>query len=167
MQKTVYSKIIKNDSTAVICFNKKKQMVSIKKWNAKDPMDIIDEIAEYLNGCKTIEGVLVESNSIGEVYYSALKRALNNKNILQKFTTSNTSKKEIIEKLIELLSRREITILDNEDLLWQMDNFILIELKAGNYTYGNSSDTIHDDLVMATAIACRLFSSNKGNYVIL
>lgn len=155
------------DSTQLIGFNEQKEMTFRKGFNSTDPMEIVDKIAEILNSCPKLKSVLVESNSIGEVYYSALKRALKNPIILKKFNTSNTSKKEIVERVIEAFNRAEITILDDDELKWQLDNFSIIPLKNGNYTYENNDANVHDDCVMALCICCKQFLTNKGKYNIL
>lgn len=155
------------DSTQVICFNDRKQMVRRIEFKSQDPMVQIDSIAEFLNSCPKVKTVLVEKNSIGSIYESALQRALYRREILKTFTTTNNSKKEIIERLVEAFSRKEITILDDSELCWQLDNFVIKELKAGNYTYENSNDNIHDDCVMSLAICVHSFSKRIGQYALL
>ena len=54
--------------------------------------------------------VLVEGNSIGEVYFSSIQSKLKNKMVLDKFMTTNDSKKEIIEDLILAFQKKEIGI---------------------------------------------------------
>lgn len=155
------------DSTQVVCFNDNKQMVKILSFNGKDPMEIVDSLALFFNSCSKLRSVQVESNSIGEVYFSALRRELHNQGILKKFNTTNTSKKEIIERLVEAFNRKEIRILDNTDLKFQLNNYTVKFLSKGNYTYNNFSDSQHDDLVMSLAICCNLFLGTKGKYVLI
>lgn len=149
------------DSTQLVCWNAKHQMTHIKSFNRKDPMEVVDSLASFLNSHPELRSVQVESNSIGEVFFSALKRKLKNPQVLKKFNTSNSSKKAIVERMVEAISKHEVTLLPNEDLRFQFMNFEVKMLPSGNYTYGNSSDNVHDDLVMASCIGADLFLKNS------
>lgn len=155
------------DSTQVVCFNSKHQMTKIISFKGKDPMEVVDNIANFVNSHPEFRSVQVESNSIGEVFYSALKRALKNPQVLKKFTTTNSSKKEIVERFVEAISKREVTLLPDETLQFQFMNYEVKPLSKGNYTYGNHSDTQHDDLVMATCICADQFLKSNSKYTII
>lgn len=155
------------DSTQVVCFNEQHQMTKIIGFNGKDPMDVVDKIAKLINTHPEFRSIQVESNSIGEVYFSALKRSLSNPQILKKFTTTNTTKKEIIERFVEAISKHEVTLLPDETLHFQFMSYEVKPLQKGNYTYGNHSDKQHDDLVMATCICANQFLKSSAKYTLI
>lgn len=158
------------DSTVFVGFNKSKQMVKIEFLKNMDPHDQILRLAELINENPDLKIVQYEQNSMGAVYGSELKQYTKHKNILKPFTTSNESKKEIVEDIVTSLAKEDIKLLDNEELLKQMAHFVVVKRKNGNYSYENDRTDIHDDAVMATAIAYNCFkkkASYKGRVTVL
>ena len=82
--------------------------------------------------------------------------------VLDKFMTTNDSKKEIIEDLILAFQKKEIGIIDDPMLLKQLAYYDIQKTKTG-YTYNNSNDSIHDDFVMALAIGYHCFKVGTIN----
>lgn len=62
-----------------------------------------------------------------------------------------------MEDIVTSLAKEDIKLLDNEELLKQMAHFVVVKRKNGNYSYENDRTDIHDDAVMATAIAYNCF----------
>lgn len=151
------------DSTQAVCFNNKRQMVKIISFNNEDPMALVDSLATTFKSCPKLKSILVEQNSIGEVYFSALKRAFKDQSILKKNYTSNNSKKEMVERVVEAFARKEITILDDAELLFQLRNYNIEMLSKGNYTY-NAAPGAHDDMIIGLCLACKSFLTNSGKY---
>ena len=81
------------------------------------------------------------------------------------FTTNNSSKREIIERLQLEIQNQTITLLDDNALKLQFSQFQQKKTPSGVITYGNSSDSVHDDIVMATAFA--LSATRKGTYSLI
>lgn len=140
-----------NDETALVLMNKDLQQVGIHTFKRDEPAVQIDKLADILNGLPSLEIVVCEMNSIGEVYYSLLFQKVINKMLLQKFWTSNDSKREIIEDLILAFKHGTISILNDAQQNLQLSHFIVKKLKTG-YTYENDNPKIHDDLVMSLAM---------------
>lgn len=156
------------DDTVLSGFNKSHQQCLLYYDNSiSDPVQRAEKLAEIINSHPTIRKVVCETNSMGAVYISIMKKKLHRPNIIEEFTTSNTSKKDIIENLVALINKKEITLLDDPKLDYEFGIFQFVELKNGNYTY--SADTrvqnSHDDIVMATAFAAKDFN-NKTGYLI-
>ena len=131
---------------------------------------ICDAVKELVKQKFQNINVIVEKNSIGNVYYQILIEELDNyernwndnchwRDEIQvdciTFTTTNKSKERIIKQLIVNFEQKTI-VLPNDDALFQ-------ELAAydchinqnGNPIYGNSSKmAAHDDRVMSLAILC-------------
>ena len=89
-------------------------------------------------------------------------------NILEEFTTTNTSKKDIIENLVSLIGQKQITLMDDPKLDYEFAIFNLVELKNGNYSYAADTkvQNSRDDIVMATAFAAKEFGGNRGTYLV-
>lgn len=157
-----------NDDTVLVGFNKDGEMCLLESVSKiKDPVDRAQKIAEIINSYPSIKRLVCEANSIGEVYISILKRQLHNSSIIQSFTTTNDSKKKIIEQLITKISKREITLLPDPLLDFEFGIYEMQELKNGNYTYNNSNiKNGHDDYVMATAFALEglIKGTTTGDY---
>lgn len=146
------------DSTVVTFFNELKEVVSIWSTNTLSPNEQMDKIAEMINDTPTLKKVLVESNSIGEVYFSGIQSKLNNRNVIEKFYTSNESKREIIEDLILAFQKHEIGILDDSTLIKQLSYYEMQKTKTG-YTYNNDNPNHHDDYVISLALGYHCFKS--------
>ena len=109
-------------------------------------------IAMLINQENNLKSVLVELNSIGQVYYDSLLNLVDvNKRVLvEGFQTSNDSKREIIENIIQAFNKDEIGIIDDENLKRQLEHYQIEKTKTG-YTY-NAPRGFHDDYVMSLAI---------------
>ena len=125
-------------------------------------MDLVDELAGIINATPTLVSVVVEDNSIGEIYRSALKRKLNNKGVLKSFNTSNTSKRKIIEQLIEAFHQGAITIIENQRSKEQLQHYQIEETATGKITY-NSANGYNDDYCIALALAYDTYKKYKNN----
>lgn len=152
------------DNTVLSGFNKHHQhcMLNIVT-NIEDPVQRAIAIANIINEHPSIKTVVAETNSIGEVYISILKKHLKRPQILKTFTTTNDSKKRIIEKMIAAIGSKFITLLPNTQLEYEMSIYEMESLKNGNYTYNGKKD----DCIMATAFAIDTFyETTTGTYMI-
>lgn len=164
-----FSVSVGGDDTVLTGFNKNKQQCLLYTDNSTaDPVERAEKLAEIINKYPTIKKVVCETNSMGSTFISILRRKLLRPYILEEFTTSNSSKKDIIENLVALIGKGEITLLDDPKLDYEFGIFQLIELKNGNYSYAADTKVQNskDDIVMATAFAVKDFGSNKGTYLV-
>ncbi len=146
-----------NDETCLTLLNKDRQIVY--RWTATDldPVAQIQAMASVLNSFPSVKTVYVEKNSIGNVYLSMLRKAVNSVGIIRAFDTTNESKREMIENLIVAFEQGLVGI-DSDPILWaQLAGFEMKKLKKG-YTYGNDSDKTHDDRVMSLAFAYETYN---------
>lgn len=150
-----------NDSTVVTMMNANKEVVKIWSTNNLAPTEQLKMIALLVNQHNDLETVLVESNSIGTVYYDSLVNLVdeNKRHLIEKFNTSNDSKREIIENLIQAFNKEEIGIIDDEQLKLQLEHYQIEKTKTG-YTY-NAPKSMHDDYCMSLAI-CYHAASNTA-----
>lgn len=153
------------DDTAICIFNGKKQMVALYHFNDKDETQTIKEIISI---CKRFppKKIQVEINSIGNVFYGLLDKAIKSERInthLIKFVTTNDSKERIINKFQVAIQNNEVQILNDEYLKLQLDMYEMKLSSTNKRTY-NAANGYHDDCIIATLLAFDCI--NKGNYVI-
>lgn len=164
-----FSVSVGGDDTVLTGFNKSKQQCLLYVDNSiEDPVARAEKLAEIINSYPSIKKVVCETNSMGSTFISILRRKLKRPSILEEFTTTNTTKKDIIENLVSLIGQRQITLLDDPKLDYEFAIFQLVELKNGNYSYAADTkvQNSRDDIVMATAFAAKEFGGNKGTYLV-
>ena len=164
-----FSVSVGGDDTVLTGFNKSKQQCLLYVDNSiEDPVARAEKLAEIINKYPSIRKVVCETNSMGSTFISILRRKLKRPNILEEFTTTNSTKKDIIENLVSLIGQKQITLLDDPKLDYEFAIFQLVELKNGNYSYAADTkvQNSRDDIVMATAFAAKEFGGNKGTYLV-
>lgn len=164
-----FSVSVGGDDTVLTGFNKSKQQCLLYYDNSiADPVARAEKLAEIINSYPSIKKVVCETNSMGSTFISILRRKLKRPNILEEFTTTNSTKKDIIENLVSLIGQKHITLLDDPKQDYEFAIFQLVELKNGNYSYAADTkvQNSRDDIVMATAFAAKGFSGSAGTYML-
>lgn len=158
-----------SDDTVITIGQFADKMIVHKQYyfNDKKTNDTIDYILDLIKiyirkGIKEIN-VVVEHNSIGQVYFDVLFDKVDileeeyNAKVnyseeitisLQQFTTTNKSKKRIVERLETLFENNEIIIPNDTKLLSQLSMFEANVNDKGTVTYKGANNS-HDDLVMS------------------
>ena len=152
------------DETALAVMNEFRELEYIEGFSDKDTNQTIDyiisKIVEY-----NVEKCVVETNSMGRVYIDILKKKIALRGIrcqVVEFTTTNDSKRQIIEDLAVHCNNSTISLIDDKKLFLQMMNFVVKKTPTGKVTYESGSSNIHDDLCLALAFS--LFGQKKGTY---
>lgn len=143
-----------NDYTVISGFDENGEQRILCYTNATEPSLQINWIVKNITSkldVKKIKGFLYEKNSIGEVYGDFLKKALPQIKI-EEFVTTNESKREIIESLCSKIGNEEITLYKDDEQKRQFSAYEMEITKTGKITY-NAPHGLHDDIVMASAIA--------------
>lgn len=164
-----FSVSVGGDDTVLTGFNKSKQQCLLYYDNSiADPVARAEKLADIINSYPSIKKVVCETNSMGSTFISILRRKLKRPNILEEFTTTNSTKKDIIENLVSLIGQKEITLMDDPKQDYEFAIFQLVELKNGNYSYAADTKVQNskDDIVMATAFAAKAFSGSSGTYML-
>ena len=164
-----FSVSVGGDDTVLTGFNKSKQQCLLYYDNSiADPVQRAEKLADIINSYPSIKKVVCETNSMGSTFISIMRRKLKRPNILEEFTTTNSTKKDIIENLVSLIGQKEITLLDDPKQDYEFAIFQLVELKNGNYSYAADTKVQNskDDIVMATAFAAKAFSGSSGTYML-
>lgn len=145
------------DYTVVIMMDKEGNVTGIDAFNDLSPVQQIERISNIVNANKSLRSLCVEMNSIGSIYYDMLKKAVDTD--IRRFTTTNESKRDIIEQLITAFNTETIGIPYDEELLRELQHYS-VEKTSKGYTY-NGADGVHDDYVMALALCYDTYRKRK------
>ena len=125
---------------------------------------MIEEIVKMAN--RYSADVMVESNSIGSPVIEMMRKRYNK---VEGFTTTNKSKKEIIEGLILDFAEQTISIPSSKLFEPLHDELEVFEMtyspKTRNVIYA-ARTPFHDDLVLSLAIANYFRKQNRGVYAV-
>ena len=152
------------DDTSLTIMNDHKEVIKCYAFNDLEPLQTIDFIIDKLI-FYNVKKVVLESNSIGKTYISLLKKKISEKGLriqVIEFLTTNQSKREIIESLqIECLNGT-IQIPNDNKLMLEMVGYEMQKTPNGSITYNNSSNSLHDDMIISLALA--LYALKQGRY---
>lgn len=152
------------DYTVITAFNENGQQVLLKYTRNKTPVQQAKFITDILKEIPVnkIRKITCESNSIGTVYIDILRKM--NPNLpIREFNTSNTSKRDIIEGLQAAIGEGNIKLINDSEQKTEFGAYAMEITIGGKITY-NAPYGLHDDLVIATAIAWNSKTSNTGKY---
>lgn len=145
------------DFTVLMLMDRNGVITDIYAFNDLGPVEQIERIAGIINSKSSIKTVCVEMNSIGSVYYDMLRKAI--KTDIRKFTTTNDSKRDIIEQLITAFQTQKVGIPYDEELILELQHYTMEKTTKG-YTY-NGADGVHDDYVMALALVFDTYKKKR------
>lgn len=149
------------DSTVVTMMDEDGAVTHIDAFNYLDAVEQIERIAALINREQSLEKVVVEMNSIGRVFYDHLVKKVK-AGLIKEFTTTNESKRRIIEQLVTAFQTDKIKIPRDKDLITQLQHYA-VEKTSKGYTY-NGITGYNDDYVMSLAFAYDCTCSTQGNY---
>lgn len=154
------------DETSITIFNSLKQMIHIEGFNNLDETQTIDKIAELVRQFRP-KKVQVELNSIGRVFFGLLQKKLYSlgldTNVIG-FNTSNESKNRLVNNFQVAIQNKEVTILNDEKLVYQLNIFESKPTSTGKVTYAAAKNG-HDDRVLSTLLAFNCISTGSYNYI--
>lgn len=156
-----------NDDTVMSMLNQDAKQVYLGYKNNLSPTQQIDWIYEQLYSLRNqIVVVKPELNSIGTPYTDMLKDRLQFMKI-EGFTTSNSSKNEIVSDLQVAFEQRAIRILPDEKQERELSYYAAeYNLKTKTLTF-NAPNGLNDDICIADMLAYNALKNNKRNYVCL
>lgn len=155
------------DYTVITAINQNGEQVFTRRVKDITPTQQVDWLVNIIKDCKEhyeIAKLLAEENSIGKVYNDLLKAKLKPLGVhLTDWTTSNSSKKRLVDTLQLAFDNNRIKILNNEKQLDELRKFQAnISLKTNVTTYGAA--TGNDDQVMALMLSYYAFKGSLGSY---
>ena len=151
------------DETAVVVMNEHNEMEFLDSFSDKEVTETIDYIITKIRQYD-VKKVVVETNSMGATYVNLLKKKISATGLrcqVIEFFTTNDSKRDIIENLQVQCVNGTIQLIRDNKLLLEMVSYQAEKTPSGKITY-NGSVGVHDDLVIATALA--LWGLKKGTY---
>lgn len=154
------------DETSITVFNSLRQMIYIEHFNNLDETQTIDRIAELIGLFKPTK-VQVELNSIGKIFFGLLQKKIKQQNLntsIKGFNTTNDSKNQLVNKFQVAVQSNDVTILNDEKLLYQMNIFESKPTSTGKVTYAASGNG-NDDMVMSTLLAFDALSVGSYNII--
>lgn len=111
------------------------------------------KIADIINDSVNLQGAYVEINGLGLPMYNEIRKLVKNKIRLFEWTTTNTTKNEIITSLAVTIANKDIRFdKDDTQLFSQFGTFVANFTKSGNMTF-SALDGKKDDRIMSLAIA--------------
>lgn len=151
-----------NDSTVVSAINQNGEQVILDAFNTLNITDTIKRITSLLKPYeKQIKCIVSEVNSIGKPHTELLHKELRNVKIVE-FTTTNTSKNEIITNLQVAFERGDIRIMDDTEQLNQLGTFASIYNPSTKTVKYEAISGCHDDYCMSLAFSWYAYLNNKG-----
>lgn len=151
-----------NDYTVLTIINSNKELCYINRWKGVGINDLIPQI---LSALRTHGNpfVYAETNGIGSFPTEDLKRQYG---AVKGFTMSATSKVDILMKLAKDLlveGNSKLKLLDIDYLKEEFENYGFTFIN-GQYKFGNMISDVHDDTVIATAIANYHFRNSEVTF---
>ena len=152
-----------DDYTVLTILNDKGQMVFVDRWRHDLWENIRNKVADKINeyGAAT----LVEVNSIGDPFLEDIQKQVKQ---AEPFTTTNKSKREILESLMVASDNGEVSCLNEDWIRKELDIFAWeYNPKTRTVKYG-APVGFHDDGVMSYAIAHHAYKTlrHSGKYII-
>lgn len=118
------------------------------------------KIAELLNEIKPV-AVYMENNGVGAPMINEIKKLVTRKSNIYEWSTTNSSKEEIISDLAVAIANQTISFnKEDTELFSQFGTFISKVSKSKKLIFG-AQEGKHDDMIMATAIAYKSYNDFK------
>ena len=149
-------------SDATVC-SKVNEMGEIEVFEAVGTLDMkYREIANYINKSNPV-AVYGEINGLGLPMLEEIKKLVKRKSKIYDWTTTNSSKEEIISDLAVAIANKKVHFLKDDMKTYnELGNFVVTVSKSRKLTFA-ARGSGHDDRVMATAIAYKCFNDFKYN----
>lgn len=141
------------DSTVVTLINESNQ---VKQYVVEGTLDQkYSLIANIINFIPNLTAVYLENNGVGLPMINEIKKLVRHKSKIYEWTTTNTSKEEIVSYLAVQIANKTIHF-NNEDkgLFSELGSFIVKYTKTGKMQFEAMSGK-HDDRCLSLAIALR------------
>lgn len=156
---------VEADETVISILNSKGEQLYIDGFNNINTTQTIDRLMDIIKPhLHQIVSITPETNSIGKPFTDLLTERLpqSQQHKVQGFTTTNTSKGELVSDLQVAFQQNQITILDEEKQLRQLSVYSAeYNPKTKNVTY-NAPRGLHDDRVMALMLSYRGYKNKQA-----
>lgn len=147
---------VDGDETVISIINGRGEQVYIDGWNNLNTTQTIEKIVGIIQPyLPQIASITTETNSIGKPYTDLLTEKLPqvHRTKVKGFTTSNSSKADLVSDLQVAFQENKITILEDDKQKRQISIYSAeYNPKTKNVTY-NAPRGLHDDRVMALMLS--------------
>lgn len=153
-----------DDYTVLTIINEHNQVVFIERWRQDEWTAIINKVGVKINEYNA--KVYVEVNNQGDVFYEMLKKICG-KNIFP-FITSTKTKPIMIEDLAVLFEQKDISILNVNWLIDELEAFTYIYNQNTRNVQYSAPQGVHDDSVISLALSIQAIKElkTKGTYAV-
>lgn len=141
------------DATILTKINEKNE---VEQFEISGQLDYkYQQISYIINNSKNLQMCLLENNGIGTPMINEIKKLVNNKTKIREWTTSNSSKEQIMSDLAVTIAKKEIFFDETDKSLYgEFGTFVANFTKGGHLQFGAISGK-HDDRIMSLAIALK------------
>lgn len=156
---------MKNDFTVAVVLNKSGEMVSYDRFTNLSAPLLKQRLKNYIELWKPKKTYLELNNQGLPIFDDLIEMGVKN---LEGFTTTSSSKPEIINNLINAFASKEIKILNDPIIQTELESFTMVPTSTGKVKF-QAPDGFHDDICMALAIAweCKNKNLYKGTYTFI
>lgn len=148
-----------DDATVVTLINESMQ---VKQYVIEGALNVkYERIAKIINSIPYLVAGYLENNGVGAPMIYEIKKLVKNKSKLYEWTTTNSSKEEIVSNLAVKIANKEIYF-NNEDngLFAELGRFVAKYTKNGRMQFEGASGS-HDDKVLSLCIALKAMQDFK------
>lgn len=150
------------DATVVTQINESNQ---VKQYVVEGTLDMkYQQIANIINNTHNLVAAYLENNGVGLPMINQIKKLVRNKSKIYEWTTTNSSKEEIVSDMAVSIANREIYFNnDDKGLFAELGKFVVKYTKTGKMQFEGASGT-HDDKVLSLCIGwkCRNDFKHSG-----
>ena len=149
------------DATVVTLINESMQ---VKQYVIEGTLDVkYNKIANIINSVPNLVAAYLENNGVGTPMIAEIKKLVRHRNKIYEFTTTNSSKEEIVSDMAVKIANKEIHF-NNDDtgLFAELGSFIVKYTKSGRMQFEAQSGK-HDDKILSACIALRCKNDIKNN----
>ena len=141
------------DNTVVTLINASMQ---VKQYVVSGNLDMkYSRIAHIIDSIPNLVSCYLENNGVGAPMIAQIKKLVRHRSKIYEWSTTNSSKEEIISALAVKIANKEISFSnDDKGLFAELGRFIVKYSKTGKMQFEGASGS-HDDRVMSLAIALR------------
>lgn len=141
------------DSTILTKINEKNE---VEQFDIQGTLDMkYQQISSIINNSKNLQLCLLENNGLGTPMIFEIKKLVKDKFKIREWTTSNSSKEEIMSDLAVTIAKKEIFFDELDSGLYdEFGTFVANFTKGGHLQFGAISGK-HDDRIMSLGIALR------------
>jgi len=138
-----------DDYTVLTIVNENNQTVFCERWRHDEWTNIIDKVAKIINEYKAI--TYVEVNNQGDVFYEMLQKKC--RYLIEPYVTTSKTKPIMIEDLAVLFEQKDISILDIQWLVDELEAFTYIYNQTTRNVQYSAPQGVHDDGVISLGLA--------------